>query len=441
MAFSARLLVVADTAQAAGGVSARLSELGFATKTAAGDGAACSLAGRGAFDAVVIHAPERSLESIAEFAQRLKTAAAPRLLAVIAVAAPDAAGASPHIDAVLRAPVHATQIAARAQLVVRLAIMEDEARLRARTMAARGAIVDIELDAAAFHAPRVLFIGDASPQFLALNRALTDAGAHVTASFSSFTAFDYLHDSDFDALVANAIDGNEPAFTVCAALRRNTRLHHVPALLFVDIDTFKDADEAFARGVSDILAHTAACKEMAARVLSLARERRRREQVKAVFSQARAPSAIDAKTGLATVRFFSEHLENMVDRARAIDRPLSILIARAEPPDDVDDAAGARAYEQLASMLRHLVRAEDLACALEPGVFAVAMPGTDRAAGQAAAQRIEAISECTAFDGGIFGDSFQLRVSTVVAEREDEQRGRLLLARAARAFEQRAFAS
>ncbi len=71
---------------------------------------------------------------------------------------------------------------------------------------------------------RILAIGEPAPQFLALSNALTRSGADVVGAFTAYTAFDYLHERAFDAVVLWAGDNQQEALSIAAGMRRNTRL-------------------------------------------------------------------------------------------------------------------------------------------------------------------------------------------------------------------------
>ncbi len=432
-----RVLVAAEDFAAGKALTADLEELGFACDLALGDGAARALAADHAFDVLVLDIAG-GLRRPAALARDLRAACRPRMLAVVVLARHGEEMVWSHggFDAVVAAPAHPAQLAARIRLVTRLAVMEDEARLRANTLAARGVKVDLALDRGYLRPPQVLYAGSPSPHYLGYEAALTDAGAELVAAFTTFTAFDYLHERDFDAVIVNGMRGVETAFSICGALRRNTRLYHVPALLFVD-ESFEKVDEAFARGFSDVLSVANGAKDLARRTLNLVRERRRREAIKAAFAQIRDPAIAETDTGLATATFFAKHLDAMANRARQVGRPLSLVVARASIPRAVEPDERAAAMRQLGSMTRHLVRAEDLAARLEGDVFAVAMPGADATAAKEAAARLEGVAECTAFDGGPFGDTFQIGLVSAAEEMRDDDTSLTLLRRAVASFEKK----
>ncbi len=436
----ARVLVVSERPSSAGALASRLERLGLSAIVAPGSGAARALHG-GDHDSVVLDASEGATFNVPALAAELRAGARPRSLCILAVVPEpleDAAQARA-LDAVLIAPAHPAQIAARLRFLNRLSVMEDEARLRARTLANLGEPTPTAGDGGAPRGPvKALYVGEPARDYLATERALARAGGELYASFSTFAAFDFLHEADFDAVILNALGENDGAFTICSALRRNTRLLHLPTLMLVDMTRFRRAEEAFARGASDLIPADAEPAEVVARIMSLARERRRREELRAAFAAIKGGDVADPDTGLATPRFFMTHVQHMAERAQVLGRPLSLIILRADAPRDVELEARRDAYGQLGSMMRRLVRVEDLAARLDANVFAVATPGCDSDAAQTAAERLEAVGECTAFDGGALDDPFQMTLSVTLAELQPGESGRALMVRALNGFRAKA---
>lgn len=434
-------MVTAPLPSVAGALAVQLAERGLAATSAAGDEAALLEARRAAVDAIVLIGTGRDRAEVAALAQALREATAPRrpaLVALVDQAASDQNDDAP-FDAVLLSPTFGAQIAARVKGVVRLAVMQDEAQLRAKSVAthrgrlrrARATETDGPWEA--------LYIGAPSRDYLAINRAVTAAGGAVAASFSTFAGFDFLHEREFDAVVLNALNDRDGALTICAALRRNTRLYHLPALMLVDGGGDELGEEAFERGASDLLPANAPQDEIIARITGLVRERRRRERLRAAFTALRAPEISDADTGLVTAGFFMDHLYRMAENAHALDRPLAVLVLRAEAPRGADRGARAAAYRQLGGMIRRLVRVEDCAARLETNVYAVALPGCALAAARATADRLEAVGECTAFEGrDDMDEPFQMTLRAVAAELKSGETGRGLLMRAVAAFRPKA---
>lgn len=303
------------------------------------------------------------------------------------------------IDAWIPAPALPAQIAARARALFRLTTMEMVAERRAHVTSLYG-----ERNTPADRAePKssVLYVGDASPRFMSLQHTMDEAGAEVIAAFSSYSAFDYLHERSFDAVVLNASGKRDTAFTISSAMRRNARLYHTPVLLLSDDDDLEAAEEAFARGVSDILPPSTTDLEMRDRVLALAAERRRRRQAKAALEACRDPRTLDIETGLFHAGFLTSHLQDFLVGFEREELGFSLLVLRTEVPEEAhqpDLASTEKARRQFAAMLRHLLRSEDAAARLDDEHFVAVLPLTEAEGVDCVAARVSAIAECTAFE-------------------------------------------
>ncbi len=432
MDFTARILIVSNGEGVVAETAARLDNAGLKTIFAKTDDEAVVAAADFTVEGVLIDAVGRNFDETAELARRLKETATPRPLPVLAVAKQKENASGEELFAsLLRPPVHPAQLEARLQSALRVALMEEEAVQRRKTlMALSKSVKSFGLGAKKEENLSILFVGAAAPQFIALKNALEQTGAEVTAAMTSFTAFDYLHDSRFDAIILNALVENEPAFTIVAAMRRNTRLFHVPAILLVNSKTFADIDEAFARGASDLLDASVDEGDARQRVLGLARERQRHEHTKVLFEGVRTDSVVEKDTGLFNPAFFASHLARMTRRAREINRPLSLAVLRAGSPPDIEAIYRQSARRQLGGMLRHLVRAEDMASRFGSGAFVIVMPGTAEVEAKTAINRIEGVVDCTAFESGNEDRPFQLEMETRVVELRARESSEGLLERA-----------
>ncbi|MEQ8405195.1 MAG: diguanylate cyclase [Oceanicaulis sp.] len=314
----------------------------------------------------------------------------------------------------LRGDAHAIQIAARLRAGIRLGVLEQTAKIRAADAADAGAAtvpVSTKGDAAS-----VLFVGAPCPAFMRLQHAMAGAQTEVIAAFSTFNAFDYLHERAFDAVVLNTEPDADLAHTVCSAMRRNTRLYHTPAVLLVRGDSYAGADEAFARGASDLLNADAGPEEMRDRVTALTVERRRRRAAKALLEACRTPSLLEEDSDLFNAEFGARHLASLLQAGRAKGHALSLVGLNLSAPHDAGAAQTRAAMKQFASMLRHCVRAEDLAVRAQPDAFFLALPSTRADEARMVAARVSAIAECTAYEGADPHRPFRLSLATRVIE-------------------------
>ena len=413
----ARVLIVARDDSTAGPLAEGLDRLGWRTVTARSEAAACLALADLQIQAAIVDLAAFDGE-IEGLAGRLRAACAPRRLPVMAMGAPDPFQKERGLDLVLASPLHPAQAAMRLETLVRTAVAEEEFEVRVETSSERGHLLEApENDKSPY---RVLAIGEPAPQFLALSNALQRNGAEVTGAFTAFTAFDYLHEKAFDAVVLWAGDNPHEALSIAAGLRRNTRLYHTPALLYMRADSAVTASEAYHRGISDVASPETPENETALRVVELARAYRRQKSVRHALDQARSSGLMDAATGLFTRDLFASHVMRLAKSARDRNRPLSVCMLKVSEKADLKAprAGGwvARAVPQIGSMIGRLVRVEDTAARLAPEVFALALPATPLAAARAAGERIAAVIGCTAFEAGQGATPFVVEFDLGVAE-------------------------
>jgi len=412
VSIDARILIVARDDAWAGPFSEGLDRLGWRTITARGPYAAIAALGDLKVEAVIIDAQD---EGAAALARRLKAAYAPRRLPIVGIGASEIGDAAHPFDMLIAPPLHPSQAVHRLESLIRLAVAQEEFDLRVQTFAERGRRLEaLEIDSSPL---RVLAVGEPAPRFLALSNALEESGADVVGAFTAYTAFDYLHERHFEAVVLWSRDDCREALSIANGMRRNTRLYHIPALLCSERAAEADVWD---KGVTDVASPDAASGEMARRVVELAGAYRRQNNVRLALEKARGSGLMDAATGLFTRDLFAAHLTRLAHASRDRNRPLTVCVLKlADSPAVSMARAGGwldRAIPQIGAMIGRLVRVEDTAARLGAEVFALALPGAILAAGRAAGERIAAVIACTAFscgDGAPFVAEFDLGVAEV----------------------------
>ena len=412
----ARVLIVARDDSTAGPLAEGLDRLGWRTVTARSEVAAAAALSDLQIQAAIVDLA--TVESGSGIADRLRAACHPRRLPIMAMGDPDPFQNDRGFDLTLAGPLHPAQAAMRLETLVRTAVAEEEFEVRVETFAERNCVLDApESDPTPY---RILAIGEPAPQFLALSNALARNGAEVVGAFTAFTAFDYLHERPFDSVVLWAEENPQEALSIAAGLRRNTRLYHTPALLYMRAESSVTAAEAYHRGISDVASPETPETETALRVVELARAYRRQKAVRSALEQARNSGLMDAATGLFTRDLFAGHVMRLAQSAQVRNRPLSVCVLKvSEKPDLKAPRAGgwvARAVPQIGSMIGRLVRVEDTAARLAPEVFALALPATPLLAARAAGERIAAVIGCTAFEAGQGNTPFVVEFDLGVAE-------------------------
>lgn len=416
----------------AGPLAEGLDRLGWRTVTARSLAAAASALRDLEIEAAVLDLPGLGPEAGPLTAQ-LRTACWPRRLPVVALGFSEGLADPGLFDLTLAPSPHPSQVALRLEQLVRTAVAEEEFELRAETFADRGARLDPPVDAD--RPLRVLTIGSPAPQFLALSNALQATEAEVVGAFTAYTAFDYLHERPFDAVALWGGEDQADALAIASGMRRNTRLFHIPTVLYLNSTGDLTPSEVFNRGVTDIAAPDARETDTAQRIVALARAYRRQTAIRQALENARGSGLMDKSTGLFTRDLFAAHLMRLSSASRERNRPLSVCVLKvADRPDVLRARTGGwldRAMPQIGSMIARLVRAEDTAARLAPEIFALALPATPLGQARLVGERIAAVIGCTAFEAGPGQSPFVAEFDVGAAEVQPGESAARALERAA----------
>ena len=410
-----RILVVAPDDDLIGPLCQGLDALGWRTVTARSLAGAVQVLVDWPLETVILDA---RLPDAVEGVSALRRTVSPRRLPIMTIGEEATDWPAGAADIAMSAPPHPAQAALRLENLVRAAIAEEEMVLREATFAARGEpLSPPEADASPL---RVLAAGKPDRHFLALSNALSARGCEVVAAPTPYTAFDYLHERPFDAAVLWGAEDHAPALSIASGMKRNTRLYHVPAVLYLRGSGEINLSELYNRGFADIAAADTPEEETAERIVALARHHRRHLAIRRTLESARGSGLTDPATGLFTPELFASHLARVAEGARQRRRPLSVVVLRVSETAAVAEARRDgwldRALPQIGAMVSRLIRTEDTAARLSPDVFALALPATRGAAARIAADRIAAVIGCTAFDAGPDRSPFVVEFEVGVAE-------------------------
>jgi len=337
-----------------------------------------------------------------DIAARLRHAAWPRRVPVILMREDNDYHVPDGWDMVFTHDAHPQQIVLMIEHLVRECVAEEEFDTRSTTF--NISADDIEKVDKLETPLAILSIGSPDPDFLALTHNLRGKKLEVVAALSSYSAFDYLHDRTFDAVLLWGGDQPSEQLAVAAGMRRNTRLYHTPVLLRLQQETELDLGDAYLRGVTDIANPKAPLAEITDRLERLARSHRRQLTIRKTLEAMRGHAEMDKPTGLFGRDLFAAHLAHLAQAATQRQRALSICVLKIAETPEVTQARQRktldRAVPQIGSMIARLIRAEDSAGRLSNDVFALALPATTEAAARAVGERISAVISCTAFQSG-----------------------------------------
>ncbi len=392
------VLVVTDNEVRANEIKAQLKRLNFLTKDCVFDGTII----RGAPKT----APNIILLALTDYIEKAPTIVAGlnkhfgnRDIPVLGTLSRKADIDTSCFESVIYPPAHASQIAIRVDSLIRLAGMEREIMRRISTLKET---FDIEyrLEESALSRPfKILFVGKPTPEFMIVINALQEKNVEVVAAFTTFSAFDYLYEKNFNAVVMNALVDVEPPLTISATMRKNAKLYHVPTLLLVDGATFDQEERAFQKGARDLIDAKADLEEISGRILELANYHRIHSQLKQEFDKLGGDSCIDAGSGAFNDTFFYAHLRRICREFEPHETPVSLLAIKIWPnaPYPVSSEEFRDACDKVGNMIKNLVRMEDITARIENNTYLLAFPNETESSIAPVIERISAIVDCAAF--------------------------------------------
>ena len=281
----------------------------------------------------------------------------------------------------------------RAELACRLALA------RERGLISR----DRESAAGDTRPPNVLAVGPSRRGQLYLNES---PGARCRQSWceNAEEAQAMLGGGDFDAVVLST-DSEEQAgeaLELCAMIRANRRMYHLPILILAAPKCLPDVAEPYVRGASRVLRLPVTAEAFAFTLESLISRRwRLLRRLREVIETTRTETTCDALTGVYDLAFLTAYLGVRVAAARPRRRYLSLILLSV--PDVVSvreafgDAAGDHLMRQIARWVDELVRLEDLTARTGPEELCVALPDTPLPEAEAAVHRVAGALRRTEF--------------------------------------------
>lgn len=327
-------------------------------------------------------------------------------------------------DGLLNEETPLSYIKARLESASRIAAMSREAMTRFNTLAQFGAQPKPSYNLHQIP-PKILIYGAPGPDNMRITAILDHLEILCVAAFSSFSAFEYLHNGGFDAVIVFANDDKTGALSFCSALRRNSRLFHIPCLLLVNSD-FGNFEDAILKGATDVDFIGVSEENSIIRLMTHIDEKRRRDALKMAFRLAKSDKAIDRASGLYNFAFFKSHLNALIKEALNFKDQVCIIeitihvTPQHNPNLEIPDDRRLSVINQVGSMIARLVRTEDTAARIALNRFAIILPFSDKITAFNAGQRICAVLESSAFDIGSSDEAAMAEAKFEISEITDK---------------------
>jgi len=152
-------------------------------------------------------------------------------------------------------------------------------------------------------------------------------------------------------------------------------------------------------GANDILTEGFLPAELAIRLRTQLRRKADGDRLRASVEDGLRLAVTDPLTGLYNRRYAVTHLGRIAENAAATGRPFAVMVADLDRFKSINDTwghpAGDAVLVEIAHRLRDNLRAVDMVARIGGEEFLIAMPDTDDAAAELAADRLRRIAQST----------------------------------------------
>ncbi|MCB1518091.1 MAG: PleD family two-component system response regulator, partial [Hyphomicrobiaceae bacterium] len=269
-------------------------------------------------------------------------------------------------DDFLTKPPEDIQLLARVKSLVRLKILTDELRARARTSqqlaAEDGELVMAEIGTAN---GRVLVVDDDALSAERLYNLLSGEN-QVTVMRDPTSIAMHAATADFEvALVSMALKDFDP-LRVVSQLRTLEKTRGLPIILVAESSDRAKVVRGLDLGVNDFIYRPLERHELVARVRTQIRRQRYAAELRESVNSTLAMAVTDELTGLYNRRYFDRHMGIMLEKAREQDRSLAVMMLDIDHFKRVNDQhghdVGDTILKDFATRVQRNIRGVDLAC-------------------------------------------------------------------------------
>ncbi len=393
---TARILVVDDIPANVKLLEARLLAEYFDVLTASNGEEALRICDGGNVDLVLLDIMMPGMDGF-EVCERLKANQATMHIPVVMVTALDqpsdrVRGLRAGADDFLTKPVNDLQLMARVKSLIRLKTLTDELRVRAQTARDIGLENLLSSGGNEDSSKGLTLLVDARPNSQERISHILRKTADVTAVSDPQTALFEAAERPYELVVVSTNFRDYDPLRLCSQLRSLERTRFIPLLLVSEQGEEKTVNRALELGVNDYIIRPVEPNELIARCNTQFRRKRYNDRLRSSVQHTIELAVIDPLTGLYNRRYLDTHMQVLIERSVARQRPLSVLVIDIDRFKTVNDSyghdVGDEVIREFAKRIRLTIRGIDLACRHGGEEFVVVLPDTSVETAEAIAERL-----------------------------------------------------
>jgi len=188
-------------------------------------------------------------------------------------------------------------------------------------------------------------------------------------------------DRETDLAIVSIDLKNSDGLRLCSQLRSREETRHLPLLMLLDHNDTKRLERGLDLGVNDYLFRPIDRHELVARTRTQLRQKWYQDRLRSTYRRTVSLAVTDALTGLYNRLYLTSHLEALLAKAVATEKPLTVAMIDIDHFKQINDTyghdIGDAVLRELAKRMSRQLRASDLLARLGGEEFVAVMPETE----------------------------------------------------------------